>query len=53
MGSLRYNKKDSQVLTLTSNHFVSWVENNRHLCFMLDRIVIGVKRLASDSGDDY
>ena len=48
----RYNKNDSQVLTLTSNHFASRIENKRHLCSMLDRIVIGAKRLASDSNSD-
>ena len=33
-------------LKLSSNHFASRIENKRHLCSMLDRIVIGAKRLA-------
>jgi hypothetical protein len=35
-------------LKLTSNQFASRIENKRHLCWMLDRIIIGAKRLAEE-----
>lgn len=35
-------------LKLTSNQFASRIENKRHLCWMLDRIIIGAKRLAAE-----
>ena len=38
-----------QELKLTSNQFASRIENKRHLCWMLDRIVIGAKRLAQET----
>lgn len=44
----RFNH-DSQELKLTSNQFASRIENKRHLCWMLDRIVMGAKNLARDS----
>jgi hypothetical protein len=40
---------DLNELKLTSNQFASRIENKRHLCWMLDRIVLGAKRLAEDS----
>lgn len=40
--------EDRKSLKLTSNHFASRIENKRHLCSMLDRIVIGVQRLARE-----
>ena len=43
----RYDPEWNQ-LKLTSNHFASRIENKRHLCSMLDRIVIGAKRLAAE-----
>lgn len=39
---------ERNLLKLTSNHFASRIENKRHLCSMLDRIVIGAKRLAAE-----
>ena len=36
-------------LKLTCNKFASRIENKRHLCWMLDRIVIGAKRLAEET----
>lgn len=36
-------------LKLTSNQFASRIENKRHLCWMLDRIVLGAKKLAAES----
>lgn len=44
----RFNH-ESQELKLTSNQFASRIENKRHLCWMLDRIVMGAKNLARDS----
>lgn len=44
----RFNH-ELQELKLTSNQFASRIENKRHLCWMLDRIVMGAKRLAQDS----
>ncbi len=35
-------------LKLTCNLFASRIENKRHLCSMLDRIVLGAKRLAAE-----
>mmetsp|Transcript_9896 Transcript_9896/g.10979 ORF Transcript_9896/g.10979 Transcript_9896/m.10979 type:complete len:222 (-) Transcript_9896:156-821(-) len=43
----RYDVEKNE-LKLTSNQFASRIENKRHLCSMLDRIVIGAKRLASE-----
>eukprot|EP00559_Dactyliosolen_fragilissimus_P008908 CAMPEP_0184861220 /NCGR_PEP_ID=MMETSP0580-20130426/5966_1 /TAXON_ID=1118495 /ORGANISM="Dactyliosolen fragilissimus" /LENGTH=250 /DNA_ID=CAMNT_0027358641 /DNA_START=20 /DNA_END=772 /DNA_ORIENTATION=- len=40
--------KDRQELRLSSNQFASRIENKRHLCSMLDRIVLGAKRLAAE-----
>jgi len=39
-------------LRLSSNQFTSRIENKRHLCEMLDRIILGAKRLANDTQDD-
>lgn len=44
----RFNH-ELQELKLTSNQFASRIENKRHLCWMLDRIVMGAKNLARDS----
>jgi hypothetical protein len=41
----RYNEELGE-LKLTSNQFASRIENKRHLCWMLDRIVLGCKGLA-------
>lgn len=41
----RYNEEFGE-LKLTSNKFASRIENKRHLCWMLDRIVLGAKGLA-------
>ena len=43
----RYNT-ERQELKLTSAQFASRIENKRHLCMMLDRIVLGAKRLAKE-----
>lgn len=43
--------KEKKHLKLTSNHFASRIENKRHLCSMLDRIVVGVQRLAKEYQD--
>ncbi len=34
-----------------SDQFASRIENKRHLCSMLDRIVIGAQRLAKEIED--
>ena len=39
-------------LRLSSNQFTSRIENKRHLCEMLDRIILGAKRLANDTQDE-
>jgi hypothetical protein len=44
----RFNH-ELQELKLTSNQFASRIENKRHLCWMLDRIIMGAKRLAQES----
>jgi len=41
----RFNS-DKNELLLTSDKFASRIENKRHLCSMLDRIVLSTKRLA-------
>lgn len=41
----RFNEELGE-LKLTSNQFASRIENKRHLCWMLDRIVLGCKGLA-------
>lgn len=41
----RFNQ-EKNVLQLSSNQFGSRIENKRHLVSMLDRIVLGAKRLA-------
>lgn len=41
----RFNEELGE-LKLTSNQFASRIENKRHLCWMLDRIVLGAKGLA-------
>ncbi len=46
----RFNEERNQ-LKLTSNQFASRIENKRHLCWMLDRIIIGAKRLAAENSD--
>jgi hypothetical protein len=51
VGNSRFNK-EKQELKLTCNLFASRLENKRHLCSMLDRIVIGVKRLAKEVDTD-
>ena len=38
------------ILQLSSNQFGSRIENKRHLVSMLDRIVLGAKRLAKEIG---
>mmetsp|Transcript_21968 Transcript_21968/g.27709 ORF Transcript_21968/g.27709 Transcript_21968/m.27709 type:complete len:234 (+) Transcript_21968:278-979(+) len=38
-------------LKLTCNLFASRIENKRHLCSMLDRIVLGAKRLAAEMNE--
>lgn len=43
----RFSTKNN-TLNLTSNQFASRIENKRHLCWMLDRIIIGAKRLAAE-----
>jgi hypothetical protein len=43
----RFNPEKND-LKLTCDHFASRIENKRHLCNMLDRIVIGAKRLAKE-----
>jgi hypothetical protein len=35
-------------LKLTCNQFASRIENKRHLCWMLDRLIIGTKRAAKE-----
>lgn len=35
-------------LKLTCNQFASRIENKRHLCWMLDRIVLNSQRLAAE-----
>jgi len=40
---------DLNELKLTSNQFASRIENKRHLCWMLDRIVMGSKKLAEET----
>lgn len=40
---------DLNELKLTSNQFASRIENKRHLCWMLDRIVMGTKKLAEET----
>lgn len=42
----RFNEELGE-LKLTSNQFASRIENKRHLCWMLDRIVLGCKGLAN------
>ncbi len=46
----RYNAERDE-LKLTSDQFASRIENKRHLCSMLDRIVLGAKRLAKEIDD--
>lgn len=41
-------KEDHNKLKLVSNQFASRIENKRHLCWMLDRIVLNSKRLAAE-----
>jgi hypothetical protein len=41
-------REDFGELRLSSKQFASRIENKRHLTSMLDRIVIGAKRLAKD-----
>lgn len=39
---------EKKKLKLTCNLFASRIENKRHLCSMLDRIIFGAKRLAAE-----
>ena len=44
----RFNEERGE-LKLTCDQFASRIENKRHLCSMLDRIIIGAKRLAAET----
>eukprot|EP01083_Nonionella_stella_P081086 223194_1 len=43
----RFNE-DHNKLKMVSNQFASRIENKRHLCWMLDRIVLNSQRLAAE-----
>ncbi len=43
----RFNE-DHNKLKMVSNQFASRIENKRHLCWMLDRIVLNSQRLAEE-----